>query len=134
MSDIAAVVAPVTIPVSPDGSAPPATVDVVVSSPNGVGVADPSTATTTQGASTVADPAVQIDAVSASLMHLHAANGAQRQADGAALYAENLRYDYLFQKNRVNFADSVGVRHVEESGSGRVRNLDTTIAGNKPSG
>jgi len=55
------------------------------------------------------DPAVQIDNVSASLMHVHAANGAQRQADGAGHYAENLRYDYLFQKNRVSYADSMGV-------------------------
>jgi hypothetical protein len=74
------------------------------------------------------DPAVQIDAVSASLMHVHAANGAQRQADGAGHYAENLRYDYLFQKNRVSYADSMGVRHAEESGSGRVRGLDVTNA------
>ena len=80
------------------------------------------------------DPAVQIDNVSASLLHLHANNGAQRQADGSAHYAENLRYDFLFQKNRVNFADSIGVRHVTESGAGRVRNLDSTIAGEKASG
>ena len=80
------------------------------------------------------EAAVQIDAVSASLMHVHANNGAQRQADGAAHYAENLRYDYLFQKNRVNFADSMGVRHAEESGSGRTRLLDPTVVGTGASG
>jgi hypothetical protein len=62
----------------------------------------------------------------ANLLQQHALNGAQRQADGAAAYAENLRYDYLNQKNRVSFADATGVRHVEESGSGRARNIDNT--------
>lgn len=52
-------------------------------------------------------------------MHIH--NGAQRQADGAAAYAENLRYDYLEGKNTVSFSESTGVRHVEESGSSRAR-------------
>lgn len=55
---------------------------------------------------------------------MHAHNGAQRQADGSAHYAENLRYDYLEGKDKVSFAESTGVRHVEESGSGRTRVLD----------
>ena len=62
-----------------------------------------------------------IDSVSASALMLHANNGAQRQADGAAAYAENLRYGYLTGKDRVSFAEATGVRHVEESGSSRSR-------------
>lgn len=61
-----------------------------------------------------------------SLLTGHLVNGAQRQADGAGLYAENLRYDYLVQKGRVSFAESTGIRHTEESGSGRARILDAT--------
>lgn len=60
------------------------------------------------------------------MMKMHALNGAQRQSDGAGLYAENLRYNYLIAKDRVSFADSTGVRHVEESGSGRARAIDNT--------
>lgn len=60
------------------------------------------------------------------MLKLHAHNGAQRQADGASLYAENLRYDYLEGKDKISFAEGTGVRHVEESGSGRARNIDNT--------
>lgn len=81
----------------------------------------------------MAEP-MQCDDTTREMLRTHALNGAQRQADGAMLYVENLRYDYLFQKNRVNFADSIGVRHVEESGSGRVRILDATTAGQQASG
>jgi len=68
------------------------------------------------------------------LCKMHAHNGAQRQADGAAHYAENLRYDYLEGKNTVSFAESTGVRHTEESGSGRVRILDSSVAPQPASG
>ena len=63
------------------------------------------------------------------LLKLHAHNGAQRMADGASAFAENLRYDYLEGKERVSFAESTGVRHVEESGAGRAR---TTTNENPP--
>ena len=62
------------------------------------------------------------------LLKMHALNGGQRLSDGAGLYAANLRYDYLEGKDKVSFAESTGVRHVEESGSGRVRGLDSTNA------
>lgn len=62
----------------------------------------------------------------ANMLQQHALNGAQRMADGAGHYAENLRYAYLIGKDRVSFAESTGVRHVEESGSGRTRNIDNT--------
>lgn len=55
------------------------------------------------------------------MLKLHAHNGAQRQADGASLYAENLRYDYLEGKERVSFAEGTGYRVVTESGAGRTR-------------
>lgn len=61
------------------------------------------------------------------MLKLHAMNSAQMQANGAFLYAENLRYDYLEGKDKVSFAESTGVRHVEESGSGRGRILDVGL-------
>lgn len=61
------------------------------------------------------------------LLLKHAADAGQRQSDGASLYAENLRYDYLIAKSRVDFAQSTGIRHVEESGSGRSRILDVGL-------
>ncbi len=64
----------------------------------------------------------------------HMRNGAQRQADGASILAEFTRLDYIDGKRRVDYAQSTGIRHVEESGAGRVRNLDTTVAGQKASG
>lgn len=57
-------------------------------------------------------------------LKMHILGGNQRRADGADHYAENLRYGYLTGKDRVSFAEATGVRHVEESGSGRVRQLD----------
>jgi hypothetical protein len=62
---------------------------------------------------------------------VHAVNGAQRQADGAAHYAENLRYAYLIGKDRVSFAESTGVRHVEESGSGQARRISRDLPGDR---
>lgn len=55
------------------------------------------------------------------MLKLHALNGAQRQADGASLYAENLRYDYLRGKDNQSIAQGLGYRVVTESGSGRTR-------------
>lgn len=58
-----------------------------------------------------------------SLMQQHTLNGAQRQADGASLYAENLRYGYLTEAPT---SLSNAERVVNESGSGRARTLDNT--------
>lgn len=63
------------------------------------------------------------------MLKLHALNGSQRQADGAAAYAENLRYDYLEGKNNQSISEGLGYRVVTESGSGRTR-AET----NRPSG
>ena len=46
-----------------------------------------------------------------------------RRTAGADLYAENLRYSYLIGKDRVSFAESTAQRLINESGSGRARQL-----------
>jgi hypothetical protein len=58
------------------------------------------------------------------LLKMGAHGDAERRRQGADHYAENLRYGYLVGKDRVSFAESTGVRHVEESGSGRSRIID----------
>ena len=55
------------------------------------------------------------------MLKMHCLNGAQRQADGASLYAENLRYDYLEGKGQQSVSEGLGYRVVTESGSGRTR-------------
>ena len=67
----------------------------------------------------------------ASQLMVHAMNGAQRQADGASAYAENLRYDYLEGKHMIDFAESAGVRHTEESGAGRARQTSNEPPANR---
>ena len=47
------------------------------------------------------------------MLRMHALNGAQRQADGSAAYAENLRYDYLEGKNNISMTEGLGVRYVQ---------------------
>lgn len=55
------------------------------------------------------------------MLKMHAMNGSQRQADGAAAYAENLRYDYLEGKSNVSLTEGLGARYVTESGAGQTR-------------
>lgn len=47
------------------------------------------------------------------MLKIHAHNGAQRQADGAGAYVENLRYDYLEGKDRLSQEGSVGWRYLQ---------------------
>lgn len=47
------------------------------------------------------------------MLKMHCLNGAQRQADGAAHYAENLRYDYLEGKANVSLTEGLGVRYIQ---------------------
>ena len=47
------------------------------------------------------------------MLKIHAHNGAQRQADGAGAYAENLRYDYLEGKHNVSLTEGLGVRYIQ---------------------
>jgi hypothetical protein len=47
------------------------------------------------------------------MLKLHAHHGAQRQADGASLYAENLRYDYLEGKGMISMPESLGARYIQ---------------------
>ena len=46
-------------------------------------------------------------------LKMHCLNGAQRQADGAAAYAENSRYDYLEGKSNVSLTEGLGVRYIQ---------------------
>lgn len=55
------------------------------------------------------------------ILKLHAHQSAQKAQDGVTALLEAGRYDYLEGKDKVSFAESTGVRHVEESGSGRAR-------------
>lgn len=75
-----------------------------------------------------------MDPADYAMLKLHAFQGAQRDAAGDGSYRENLRYDYLEGKDKVSFAESTGVRHVEESGSGRTRLLDPSVASLPASG
>lgn len=68
------------------------------------------------------------------MLKMHALNGAQRQADGSAAYAENLRYDYLEGKANVSLTEGLGVRYIGESGSGRTRVEANTPAGGQAGG
>ena len=58
------------------------------------------------------------------LLKMNVHGGNTRRQDGADHYAENLRYGYLVGKDRVSFAESTGIRHTDESGSGRSRIID----------
>lgn len=68
------------------------------------------------------------------MLRTHALNGAQHAANGLTVLVEAMRYGYQTGKDRVSFAEATGVRHVEESGSGRVRIQDATVAGGQASG
>ena len=54
-----------------------------------------------------------VDEKDYQLLKMHVHNGAQRQADGAGHYAENLRYAYLEGKDKLNQAQSVGWRYLQ---------------------
>ena len=47
------------------------------------------------------------------MLKLHAHNSAQRQADGAGHYAENLRYDYLEGKSNLSMSEGLGIRYIQ---------------------
>ncbi|MBK8916425.1 MAG: hypothetical protein IPM64_17810 [Phycisphaerales bacterium] len=47
------------------------------------------------------------------MLKMHCLNGAQRQADGSAAYAENLRYDYLEGKSVISSPESLGIRYIQ---------------------
>jgi len=64
---------------------------------------------------------IELGSAANEMLTTHALNGAQRQADGAAAYAENLRYNYLEGKDNTSQAEALGHRIASESGSGRTR-------------
>ena len=47
------------------------------------------------------------------LIKMHVHNGAQRTQDGAAAYAENLRYSYLEGKDNLSLPEGLGVRYIQ---------------------
>ncbi len=69
------------------------------------------------------DPAITLDAASATVLLQSVNNALVQGANGMTVISEQLRYDYMDRSKRVSFADATGVRHVEESGSGAARYL-----------
>ena len=85
------------------------------------------------------DPAISLDAVSATVA-VQAANGFvsavananSRAIEGHNFMAEYLRFDAVDSKKRVDYAQAVGIRHVEESGSGMARYLGSLLSPPQP--
>lgn len=54
------------------------------------------------------------------------AHSEQRWSDNVDIYQEDARRHWLNEVGKINYAQSTAIRHVEESGSGRVRILDAS--------
>jgi hypothetical protein len=67
-------------------------------------------------------PAIQ------SLFQGRLGHSAQRWSDMVDTYVDDAHRDFLLERGKVNYAQATAIRHVEESGSGRVRLLDATNA------
>jgi hypothetical protein len=63
--------------------------------------------------------AVELGAVSAEMLQLHALNGAQRQADGAANVAEQTRLGYLESKEKIGVREAQAMQDVRTSAIAR---------------
>jgi hypothetical protein len=72
------------------------------------------------------DPAVQFDQLTATISVGLMNKSSQRWSDMTDLYAKNVEYDYLTTKNLPTFNQASAERRIDESGSGRARNLDTS--------
>jgi hypothetical protein len=77
------------------------------------------------------DPCVTLDSVTAQDIVQRSMRSSQVAADGYQFVSEQMR---LGHQRSSDFASANAARVVLESGSGRTRNLDTTIAGQKVSG
>lgn len=77
------------------------------------------------------EQAVQFDPVSAQEQVGRANRSSQVAADGYQFVSEAMR---LGHQRSSDFASANAARVVLEAGSGRARNLDTTIAGQQASG
>ena len=85
------------------------------------------------------DPAITLDntsatlAITASYEYVRAAGNANARAiEGHNFLAEYLRLDAVDAKKRVDYAQAVGIRHVEESGSGMARYLGSILIPPQP--
>ena len=72
------------------------------------------------------EPCVVFDDVTAQDIVQRSTRSSQVAADGYQFVSEAMR---LGHERGVNFADANAARIVLEAGSGRVRNLDATVAG-----
>ena len=54
------------------------------------------------------------------------AHSFERWSDAVDTYIDDAHRDFLLERGKLNYADATAVRHVEESGSGRVRVLDAS--------
>jgi hypothetical protein len=76
------------------------------------------------------DPCVTIDSVSAQDIVNRSMRSSQVAADGYQFVSESMRLGHQIAQN---LAHANAARVILEAGSGRVRNLDNTIAGQKAS-
>lgn len=65
-------------------------------------------------------PVVDLPDNIVSLTAQHAVNGAQRQADGAAIHVEHLRTAFLLEQSN---ALATASRTISEAGAGRARDI-----------
>jgi len=66
-----------------------------------------------------------------SLLHQHASDAAQRQADGAAFIAEQSRLQYLEGKDQMGTREAVAMQEVRTSAQAR-EVLQARAASNQP--
>lgn len=77
------------------------------------------------------EPCVQMDSASIQQLVLRQNLSSQVAADGYQFVSESMRLNHQLA---TGLANANAARVVLEAGSGRVRNLDATIAGEKSSG
>lgn len=69
-----------------------------------------------------------------ALSQTRAAHSMQRWSDLVDTYLDDSHRHYLVQLGKMNQQDAVAARYISESGDGRARILDTTLAGMGASG
>lgn len=77
------------------------------------------------------DPCVTLDAVTAQDIVQRSMRSSQVAADGYQFVSESMRLGHTIA---TNLAHANAARVILEAGSGRVRNLDSTVSGQKASG
>ena len=76
----------------------------------------------------------QVDATVASLLQGQLGRSTNRWSDLVDTYLDDSHRHYLVQLGKMNQQDAVASRYISESGDGRARILDTTLAGQSASG